>query len=169
MHATSPSHARRHNALRALILSLVVQALFFAPAARADAVTEWNVRDGEFIKAAANLGTPPAVRIMAIAHTAAFEAAQAITKRYPVAARVRLDASSKASVDAAIAAAHRTSMIRLLPAQQAAIDSAYQAALSKIADGTAKDDGIAVGERAAIAVLALRSEDGASEPAAYRP
>jgi hypothetical protein len=168
MYATSPSHALRRNTLRALVLSLAVQALVFAPAARADAITEWNVRDGEFVRAA-GIGTPPAVRIMAIAHTAAFEAAQAITKRYPAASRVRLEASPQASVDAAIAAAHRTSMMRLLPAQQAAIDSAYQSALSRIADGPAKEDGIAVGEKAALAVIALRSEDGASEPAAYRP
>jgi hypothetical protein len=136
--------------------------------AHADAVTEWNIRDGEFM-AASGLGTPPAVRIVAIAHTAAFEAAQAITKRYPVATLTRLEASPQASVDAAIAAAHRTAMTRLLPAQQSAIESAYQSALSRIGDGAAKEAGVAVGERAALALLALRAEDGATAPQSYRP
>jgi hypothetical protein len=49
---------------------------------RADAVTEWNVRAGEFV-VAAGLITQPASRVMAISHTAAFEAANAITKRFP--------------------------------------------------------------------------------------
>ena len=92
----------------------------------------------------------------------------AITKRYPAGA-VKLEAAPGASVDAAIAAANRTALAKLLPSQQAAIDSAYQAALSKIADGEAKASGIAVGEQAAVAILALRADDGAAAGETYRP
>ena len=56
-----------------------------------------------------------------------------------------------------------------MPAQQASIDAAYQAALAPIADGPAKAAGIAVGEKAAAAVLAARADDGAAAPEAYRP
>jgi PAP2 superfamily len=144
-------------------------ALCAAPAVRADVVTEWNERAGEFV-ASSGLLTQPANRVMAIAHTAAFEAANAITRRYASAgAAASLDAPRGASVDAAIAAAHRTALSRLLPAQQAAIDAAYQKTLATIAGGTAKDAGVALGERAAQDVLARRADDGAAAPEAYRP
>jgi hypothetical protein len=154
------------------VLMFAVAALLLgAPTARADAVTEWNIKAGEIV-VAAGLITQPASRVMAISHTAAFEAANAITKRYPSAANSggsRLEAAAVASVEAAIAAAHRTALTRLLPAQQAAIDAAYRTALSAVADGAAKDAGIAVGERAATDVLARRADDGAAAPEAYRP
>lgn len=147
----------------------LVAALVGTPSARADAVTEWNERAGEII-GASGLLTQPANRVMAIAHTAAFEAANAITRRYPTAgAAANLDAPRSASVEAAIAAAHRTALVRLLPAQQPVIDAAYQKALAGIANGAARDAGIALGERAAQDVLARRADDGAAAPEAYRP
>jgi hypothetical protein len=140
-----------------------------AEVAHADVVTEWNERAGEIV-ASSGLLTQPANRVMAITHTAAFEAANAITRRYPSAgAAASLDAPRGASVEAAIAAAHRTAMSRLLPAQQAAIDAAYQKAVASIASGSAKDAGLALGERAAQDVLARRADDGAAAPEAYRP
>ena len=57
-----------------------------APNARADAVTEWNQRAGEFVVAAA-LATQPASRVMAIAHTAAFQAAGAAAQHFASAQR----------------------------------------------------------------------------------
>jgi hypothetical protein len=53
-----------------------------AEVAHADVVTEWNERAGEIV-ASSGLLTQPANRVMAITHTAAFEAANAITRRYP--------------------------------------------------------------------------------------
>jgi hypothetical protein len=89
-------------------------------------------------------------------------------KRYP-AGSLKLEAAPGASVDAAIAAANRAALAKLVPSQQAAIDTAYQAALSKIADGAAKTSGIAVGEQAAAAILASRADDGAGAAETYRP
>ncbi len=120
---------------------------------QADVITDWNLKTGEFITEA-KLGTPPAVRVTALAQTAAYQAV--------VAAR-------PAAVDAAVAAAHRATLSRLLPAQQALIDAAYQAALAKLADGADKAEGIAIGEKAAADVLARRMNDGAATPEAYRP
>lgn len=118
---------------------------------------------------ASGLGTPPANRVMAITHTAAYEAANAITRRYPGSREMRPDARAEASVEAAIAAAHRTALARLLPRQQVAIDEAYRTALAAIADGPAKNAGIAVGQQAAMLVLAERANDGAATLEAYRP
>ena len=105
--------------------------------------------------------------MLAIVQTAVYEAANAITKRYPDG--LPLEAAPGASVDAAVAAANRATLAKLVPSQQAAIDAAYQAALARIADGPAKTAGIAVGEKAAAAVLARRADDGAATGETYRP
>ena len=149
-------------------LFLVAAALLLAGPARADVVTDWNQRACDLV-VASGLITQPAVRVMAISHTAAFEAVNAITRRFPSAAGLRLDAPPGASVEAAVAAAHRGTLVQLLPAQQAAIDDAYRSALGTIADGPAKDAGVALGERAAAAVIARRADDGSAAAEAYRP
>ena len=150
------------------VASLVVAISLLAwSAARADAVCEWNTKAGDIV-VSAKMGPPPANRAMAITNTAVYEAVNAITKRYPAGA-LKLEAAPGASVDAAIAAASRTALAKLLPSQQTAIENAYQAALSKIADGPAKTSGVAVGEQAAAAVFAIRVDDGASAGETYRP
>ena len=144
-----------------------VASLVATPVANADAVCDWNIKAGEIV-VTAKMGPPPANRAMAIANTAVYEAVNTITKRYPAGA-LKLEAAPGASVDAAIAAANRTALAKLLPSQQAAIEGAYQAALAKVADGAAKTSGIAVGEKAAAAMLALRADDGAAAGETYRP
>ncbi len=151
----------------ALAISILLGMGLAAMPARADVVTDWNVKANELV-VEAKLGTPPAMRIMAIVHTAVYEAANAVTKRYPAGA-LKLDAAPGASLDAAVAAANRVTLLKLLPSVQPAIDSAYQAALAKVVGGPAKAAGIAVGEQAAAAVLAGAVEDRANAAEAYRP
>jgi hypothetical protein len=133
---------------------------------RADAVTDWNIKAGELVTEA-KLGPPGATRVLAVMHTALFEATNAITQRYPVG--LRLDAPRGASIEAAVAAASRVSLLQLLPAQRAAIEAAYAATIGKVPEGPAKTDGVAVGNKAAAAVLALRADDGGSTAETYRP
>jgi hypothetical protein len=135
------------------------------PAAMADVVTDWNVTANEVV---AGLPPPPANRTLAMVQTAVYEAVNAVTKRYP-ADRATPNTAPDASIDAAVAAANRAMLSRLVPSQQAAIDKSYGAALAAIADGPAKAAGIAVGEQAAAAVLAWRADDNAGAPERYRP
>jgi hypothetical protein len=72
-------------------------------------------------------------------------------------------------VEAAVAAATRTALSKLMPAQQAAIDADYQALLASVPDGPAKAAGIALGEQAATAIVALCADDGMVAPDVYRP
>ena len=153
------SHSRWMSLLVALVLVGVAEA-------RADVVTDAATRAAEF--ASRNPATPGAVRTMAIVQVSVFEAANAITGRYPV-HRVKVTAAPGASVEAAVAAATRTALSRLMPPHQAAIDADYQAALRGLPDGRAKTDGILVGEQAAAAVLASCADDGAMAPNTYRP
>ncbi len=152
---------------RWMTLLVVAAALLAGSMAQADVVTDWNITAGD-IAVAAKLPPPPAYRVMAMVQSAVYEAVNAITKRYPP-DRVTLDAAPGASVEAAVAAANRATLLKLVPSQQAAIDSAYQTALSAIADGPAKTAGLAVGDKAAAAILALRADDGAAATESYRP
>ncbi len=155
--------ATRTHATRIALAASVLAAL--AGNASADVITDWNLRAGELI-VESKLGTPPAMRAMALVQTAVYEAANAITRRYPTRG---LQLETTASVDAAVAAANHATLGKLIPSQQASIDGAYQAALEKIADGSAKTAGIAVGQKAAAAILAARADDGAAAAEAYRP
>jgi len=121
--------------------------------ANADLITDWNTKTGEFI-VESKLGTPPAIRVMALVQTATYEAVQG--------------SRGGASVEASVAAAHRAMLAKLLPAQQAAIEAAYQAALTSIPEGPAKAAGIVIGERAAAATLAQRAGDTIAAET-YRP
>jgi len=148
-----------------MVLSIGLASVLVQPPAMADVVTEWNVTANELVT---GLPPPPANRTLAMVQTAVYEAVNAITKRYP-ADRITPDAAPDASVPAAVAAANRTMLLRLVPSQQAAIEKSYGAALAAIADGPAKTAGIAAGERAAAAVVASRAEDNAAQQERYRP
>lgn len=147
---------------------LVVMALGLSgPIAQADVVTDWNSTACAIVTAA-KLPPPPAYRAMAMVQSAVYEAVNSTTRRYPP-ERVTLEAAPEASVDAAVAEANRAILSQLVPAQQAAIDQAYQAALAALPPGPAKTAGLSVGEKAAGAILALCANDGASLPERYRP
>jgi len=146
---------------------MTMPTLFFAPWAYADIVVDWNIKAVELsIEAKAPAG--PANRALAIVHTAVYEAANAISKRYPASA-LKLEPTAGASIEAAIAAANRGTLLKFFPTQQAVIEASYQAALAAIADDQAKSDGVAVGEKAAAAVLASRADDVLSADESYRP
>jgi hypothetical protein len=74
-----------------------------------------------------------------------------------------------ASAEAAAASAARNMLLRLYPSQKARIEEAYAASLKSVAEGAAKNDGIALGERAAALVFAERAGDATDAPDTYRP
>jgi hypothetical protein len=148
--------------MRIWVLASLMLAL--ATTAWADVVTDANAKAAEI--ASRLPATPPAVRVMAFVQVSVFDAVNAVTGRYPQ-TRTKITAPPGASVDAAVAAATRTVLLKLIPTQQAAIEADYQAALKSLPDGAAKTGGIAVGEQAAAACLAR--EDGMAHPDTYRP
>jgi len=135
--------------------------------AMADAVTEWNARACEIV-GGPNIDTPSGNRILAIMHTAIYEAVNGITGKYP-AGELRLNATRAASVDAAVAGASRAVLVKLVPAKSLDIEMLSQKAMAAIPNGPAKDTGFLVGERAAGAILAARAEDGFATVETYRP
>lgn len=139
------------------LLSSLLFAVGLAGGARADVITDWNLKTNELITEA-KMGTPPAVRLSAIVQTAAFRALERLPRN-----------ASPDTAAAAVATAHRVTLNKLMPALQAQIDAAVQAALAPIAESPAKAAGVAAGEKAAADVLAERLDDGAGTPEAYRP
>jgi hypothetical protein len=129
------------------------------------AVLDWNAIA---VEAVGNTPPFPSTRAMAAVQVAVFEAVNAISGRYqPYLGTIH--ATSDASAQAATAAAAHDTLAWLFPAQQAFLDARQSASLAAIADGTAKDAGIAVGHAAAAAIIALRANDGAQPPMFHTP
>ena len=99
---------------------------------------------------------------MGIVHVAIYDAAVAIEGGYqPYAPTPTAPAGT--SPEAAIATAAYDTLTGLQPqlgANQTILDDDYAAYMAAIPDGTAKQNGIAIGEQVAQAVLALRANDG---------
>jgi hypothetical protein len=130
-----------------------------ASPAQADAITDWNQRSAQIV-GEARIGTPPAVRVMALVQTAAWEAAREAS---------RAPSAPPHAVDAAVAGAHRATLSQLLPAQRTAVEAAVQAALAALPDDAARAAHLVAGERAAQRVLAARAGDMPGGADAYRP
>ncbi len=139
------------------------------PQRHVNAVVHWNsVAEAAFTP---SQGTNPMAqsRTLAILHASMHDALNAIDRRY-ASYTPGLAAAPKASPDAAVAAAARDVLVRLLPEQAALVETAYGRALANVRDGQAKTTGIATGQAAAAATLNRRQNDGADRAAtAYVP
>ncbi len=143
------------------LLVVAVLAVLAAPGvARADTVTEWNVNASNALFVVAGQGPQASVPHMAMVHGAIYDAVNAIDggyEGYLLTPRLAQPFDSKEA--AAAAAAHRV-LLNIVPAQQAVLDAQYAVSLAAIPDGSAKTRGIAVGEAAAAAMIAARTDDG---------
>jgi hypothetical protein len=148
-------------------VGLLVGILWLPGAAvRADVVTDWNA-----LMVATVSGQNPfaQARFAAIAQLAVYEAVNTVTRRYAPYLDEPIAISYPASPEAAaVAAAHRV-LVTYFPASSATLDSARAASLGGIPDGAAKVNGLAVGEAAAAAMIALRATDGAGPPEFHLP
>jgi hypothetical protein len=134
-----------------------------------NAVVHWNSIAAQAF--APSQGTNPMVqsRTMAILHASIHDALNAIDRRYE-SYTPGLPRAPKASPDAAVAAAAREVLVRLLPEQAAMVETEYGRALMDLRDGAAKTAGIGTGQAAAWATMNRRQGDGADNAAeAYVP
>jgi hypothetical protein len=132
----------------------------------ADAVIQWNA----VMQATVSQVPDPflQVRSATITQVAVFEAVNTIVGDYqPYLGSVAAPPGASPEA-AAVAAAHRA-LASLHPDQATRLDAHRVASLAAIADGPAKDAGIAVGEAAALAVLANRADDGSDDDTPYTP
>lgn len=146
-----------------LVAVAALLALAAAPA-RADTVTEWNLNATNALIATA--AQPPQVSMphLAMVHGAVYDAVNAIDggyEGYLLSSRLARRSDSK---DAAAATAAYRVLVHLVPAQQATLEGLYATSLASIPAGSPKTRGIAVGEAAAAAMVAARTDDGRFGP-----
>jgi len=143
---------------------------------RASVVRHWNqiavdasgvdhtpVAPGETRLFGEQLGPGRAARAMAIVHLAVFEVVNAVEgdfKSYVGLPHAKLGTSMQVGV---AQAAHDT-LTALFPSQAAAFDTVFAEDLAEIPEGRLKTNGIALGKRAASAILAARANDGSQRP-----
>lgn len=135
-----------------------------APAA-ADAVTDWSV-----VADQTSVVAHPSIRAYytAIPHLAIHDALNSIDARYASYTGVS-PVSPSASPEAAIAAAAYVTLSQLVPSQAGALNTIYANRIAELppcppAHPTCIQDGVAAGEAAAFAILALRAGDGSATP-----
>ena len=148
---------------RALGLCVLMATLLFGSAvAKADVVLDWNVIAVN--TAIANKQNPFAqARSAAIVQLAVFESVNAVTGEYhPYLGTIVAPPGASADA-AAIQAAYRV-LSTYFPASALTLGAERTNSLASIPDGQAKTDGIATGEAAALAMIALRANDGSSPP-----
>ena len=134
-------------------------------ASAGDPVLEWN---SIMVSTTATQNPFFQARFAAITQLAVFEAVNAIDKDFePYLGTIT--SPSGASPDAAAVAAAHAVLENYFPGDASALDAAYAASLAGIPNGSAKQDGIAVGEAAAAALIALRTGDGSAPPEFYLP
>jgi len=133
--------------------------------AHADVVTDWNVHAVDEIRKL-GLGPNPATRALAIAHIAAYEAVNAVTKTHEP-YHAALTPTLPVSQPAAVASAVYWALVLQFPNDKAALDTLFTASLAEIADGPAKQHGIDLGKAAAVDIFTLRIGDGSTGSATY--
>ena len=144
---------------------LMVTLLLGSAIAKADVVLDWN--EIAVNTAIANGQNPFAqARYAAITQLAVFEAVNAITGDFrPYLGNIV--APHGASADAAAIQAAYHVLSTYFPASAPTLLTARANSLALIPDGQAKSDGIATGDAAALAMIALRANDGSS-PAQFK-
>jgi hypothetical protein len=129
-----------------------------------DPVLEWN---SIMVRTTAGENPVTQARFAAITQLAVFEAVNAIDKDFdPYLGTITAPRTASAEA-AAVAAAYR--VLKHYFSTADGLDDARTISLARIADGIPKEEGIAVGEAAATAMIALRTDDGSAPPEFYLP
>ncbi len=162
-----------------LVVALVaLLALAMSAPARGNSVTAWNENAVNALINTAGQAPPVATVHLAMVHGAVYDAANAIDRGHQP-YLVSPPATRRDSTDAAVATAAYRMLVSIVPAQQPALQALYDSSLAAVTDGAAaKARGIAVGEAAAAAMIAARTNDGrfgsfrfaiGTTPGAWRP
>ena len=146
-------------------------ALGVVASASANVITDWDEKALVVVAPMASLGgTSPymAQRMMGIVHIAMFDAVNSIERRYQP-YLVQLAPAPTTSKEAAAAAAAAAVLATIDSKTASEMKVALATYLASLPDGSAKSDGVRLGEAVAAKVLEARVNDGSDAPDAYRP
>jgi hypothetical protein len=149
--------------LKAAILAVVLGG---SPAG-ADVLGDWT--DILFTTAAA-ARQPPYLqtRTMAMVHVAMFDSINAVDTRYAP-YKVRAIPAPGTSPEAAAAVAAHDILVSIFPAQAPSLDAAQERSLLQLTNQDGRASALALGQRVAAAILALRAPDGSDAPNTWKP
>jgi hypothetical protein len=160
----------------ARVLALGGLLLCAAAAAQANVVLQWNEIAVRTLTTQSPALNPFAqARFAAIVQLAVFEAVNAISGDYEgylgstAAGGNTISVIPGSSPEAAAISAAYTVLSAFFPASAAALTADYNASLAAIPAGPAKTNGIAAGQAAAAALMALRVGDGSAPLTNYLP
>jgi hypothetical protein len=156
---------RAHQAVSSIAVALIGGFAATTSPVHANVITDWDAKAVAIVTP-----MPPydAQRVMGMVHAAMFDAVNSIDRRYrPY--LVQLPAASDTSKEAAAAAAAAKVLASIDARTADEMKAAVAGYLAAIADGTAKSEGVKLGETVAARVLEARANDGANAPDAYRP
>jgi hypothetical protein len=148
------------------VMLTVVASLACAPALQAGAVPEWSLIAQNSVVVVGQKFPGEAAVYMGIVHAAMYDAAVAVSGGFQP-YRVSPVVPPGASLEAAVATAAHRVLVALFPAQEAALDAAYQASLAGIPDGQAKADGIVAGAQVGAGFLDLPAIEGLNDTVPY--
>ena len=158
------------------VLAISGLLLFNAGPAQADVVLQWNeIAVRTLTTQSPGLNPFAQARFAAVVQLAVFEAVNAISGDYEgylgsaAAGGNTISVIPGSSPEAAAIAAAYTVLSAFFPASAAALTADYNASLAAIPTSSAKTNGIAAGEAAAAALLALRLGDGSAPLTNYLP
>jgi hypothetical protein len=135
--------------------------------ASADVITDWNEKAVAFVTKQRML-PPQAERVVASVHVAMFDAVNSVERRYrPY--RLAVTTAKETSKEAAAAVAAGMVLASLHSNESEELKSLMDAYLAAIPAGTAKSEGIKLGQEVAAKIVAERKRDGADAPDTYRP
>ena len=127
-----------------------------AAQAGADVVTDWNLHT--FAS-----GGPQGQRTLAMVHLAMFDAMNAVAPRYRPYLNLPAPPDGTLAEAAGASAAHGV-LVRLFPAQAAALGAKLAASLAALPDGPGKTDGVVYGDMVAQALYDARLADNILAP-----
>jgi len=147
-----------------------------APKNALDSIHRWNtiainasgldhtpVAPGELRIFGEQLGPTRASRAMAIVHIAIFDSVNAVLGGYQSYSGIQ-SVKQPVSLDAAVAQAAHDTLVALYPSQAPAFGSLLADDLAKVSNKNERANGLLLGQRAAAAILALRTNDGSQIP-----
>jgi hypothetical protein len=154
--------ARREWILLTLLLTAPMTA------AASNVITDWDEKAVGILQPGMVFPPPTVFRTMAILHVAMFDSVNSIEQRYKP-YLVRLPSAPDTSKEAAATAAAAAVLVKLTPDAAADVQSTLTSYLATLPDGSAKSNGVKLGQEVAAKILEAREKDGASVADAYRP
>jgi hypothetical protein len=137
-----------------------------SPDADPSVITDWNATAVATIVVDAGKANAEAFLWYGFVQAAVYNAVVGITREYEL-YQWNVRGPRAASPEAAAAAAAHDVLLHYFPASQTRLDTALETSLAGVTDGSAEQQGVKYGQRAAARLIELRVDDGRNAPITF--